>query len=695
MLGPAEIPKLVPGLSLGAVTYQARVLLDELGLVASSEYQREAQVIRDVLISITRFILEELWRLRDPNDPLAPPTDSDTVRIQELGRIVHRIYATLNYLRASTHLQAPPAIQVALKQLSDRFFPKKATPLNALVIPQWNYNLSYISLTSILKTNVVRPSILDPDKRMGTSDPEALLRALCARANLSGLPRGKPPPQLAIVSFAGLDTNDALLFPLLAHELGHAIDLSSAPPIHGSPEVRQEAQISLNDIELEFPNLSPREAARKFEELNKKIEICLRELLADILAARMSGFGFFVAQAEFLKTVAGPRQANITDTGYPGLSRRLSVVLEHLSAKDFPGNPEVFLSSTRIGHEDVADWLLSYIGEWRRHLGSIRPRPLGSLLEIADRAIERAIPKLHEAARAVVPDSQVPKLSNQFFERIEHLRADLPPSLNYERPDSFAEIMAAGWAFQLMYGEEREISHPDLDGCFREYSKTCRLVQKATELFPACRSRTKRPSGPVADRRSRTKDSPSGGGVLSAPEIRRRLELPVTDHQKISVSPTVADLVNGASLDVRLGNWFAMARRSKLSVVDLQKPEARLLTTPVAREEVFVPAGDKFTIHPGDFVLGATLEFVGLPSDIMAFVEGKSGIGRRGLLVATATQIAPGFRGVVVLELANTGIIPLELSPGMPIAQLVFLSLSSKISDEDLYKGTFQCQIKP
>ena len=93
--------------------------------------------------------------------------------------------------------------------------------------------------------------------------------------------------------------------------------------------------------------------------------------------------------------------------------------------------------------------------------------------------------------------------------------------------------------------------------------------------------------------------------------------------------------------------------------------------------------------------MGATLEFIALPPDTMAFVEGKSGLGRLGLLVATATTIAPGFHGVVVLELANTGTVPLELVPGMAIAQLVVQVMTNPVPEDFLYRGKYYCQIKP
>src|SRR6185503_3243963 len=124
------------------------------------------------------------------------------------------------------------------------------------------------------------------------------------------------------------------------------------------------------------------------------------------------------------------------------------------------------------------------------------------------------------------------------------------------------------------------------------------------------------------------------------------------------------------------------------------KEQEALLRT-VGRAETFVPSDQTFLIHPGDLVLAITQEFIALPNDVMAFVEGKSGLGRLGLFVATATQVAPGFHGVVVLELANAGTVPLELQPETPIAQLVFQVMTDPVPPSMLYKGRYHCQTKP
>ena len=80
-------------------------------------------------------------------------------------------------------------------------------------------------------------------------------------------------------------------------------------------------------------------------------------------------------------------------------------------------------------------------------------------------------------------------------------------------------------------------------------------------------------------------------------------------------------------------------------------------------------------------------------NDLVAFVEGRSSLGRKGLSVATATHIAPGFHGVVVLELTNLGMVPLQLCPGMPVAQLVFVLLNSPTDRP--YRGRSYCQVRP
>jgi dCTP deaminase len=128
--------------------------------------------------------------------------------------------------------------------------------------------------------------------------------------------------------------------------------------------------------------------------------------------------------------------------------------------------------------------------------------------------------------------------------------------------------------------------------------------------------------------------------------------------------------VQPASVDVRLGDSFRVFHNHRVAVLDILDRPSNL------SEEVRVEAGGHFIIHPGEFCLAATLEQVALPDDIVARIEGKSSLGRIGLIVhATAGFCDPGWHGTLTLELNNLSRIPIKLYPGMKIAQLSFLAL--------------------
>jgi dCTP deaminase len=138
----------------------------------------------------------------------------------------------------------------------------------------------------------------------------------------------------------------------------------------------------------------------------------------------------------------------------------------------------------------------------------------------------------------------------------------------------------------------------------------------------------------------------------------------------IVLDPYDPELVQPASVDVRLGTEFRVMRNSRLTHIDPFEPQQKLMDT------VTVPNGEPFILHPGEFALGHTAEIIGCPDDIVGIVNGKSSLGRLGIQVhATAGFIDPGFKGTVVLELSNVANLPILLRPGMKIAQMVFQKL--------------------
>ena len=144
------------------------------------------------------------------------------------------------------------------------------------------------------------------------------------------------------------------------------------------------------------------------------------------------------------------------------------------------------------------------------------------------------------------------------------------------------------------------------------------------------------------------------------------------DSGRVQLDPLTRDMIQPSSIDVRLDKFFRVFDNHKYPHIDPAADQSDLTReVEVASEEIFV-------LHPGEFVLGSTFEVVTLPDDIAARLEGKSSLGRLGLLThSTAGFIDPGFSGHVTLELANVATLPIKLYPGMKIGQLCFFRLSS------------------
>ena len=144
------------------------------------------------------------------------------------------------------------------------------------------------------------------------------------------------------------------------------------------------------------------------------------------------------------------------------------------------------------------------------------------------------------------------------------------------------------------------------------------------------------------------------------------------EAKRIVLEPYDETLLQPSSIDFRLDRYFRVFENHRYPHIDPAADQSDL-----TRE--VEPNGDEpFILHPGEFVLGSTLEVVSLPDDLAARVEGKSSLGRLGLLThATAGFVDPGFSGHVTLELANVATLPIKLYPGMKIGQLCFFRLSS------------------
>jgi dCTP deaminase len=157
--------------------------------------------------------------------------------------------------------------------------------------------------------------------------------------------------------------------------------------------------------------------------------------------------------------------------------------------------------------------------------------------------------------------------------------------------------------------------------------------------------------------------------VLSDKTIRAEIEA-----GRIEFDPYDSDLIQPSSIDVRVDRRFRVFHNARYPYIDVRQPMEELT------ELVEIEGDEPFILHPGEFVLGQTLEKVTLPDDIVARLEGKSSLGRLGLLIhSTAGFVDPGFSGNLTLELSNVANLPITIYEGMPIGQISFMRMDGPV----------------
>ncbi len=176
--------------------------------------------------------------------------------------------------------------------------------------------------------------------------------------------------------------------------------------------------------------------------------------------------------------------------------------------------------------------------------------------------------------------------------------------------------------------------------------------------------------------------------LLSDRDIRAELE-----SGRVQLDPLDLGMIQPSSIDVRLDKYFRLFDNHKYPFIDPAEEQ------PDLTRAVEVHPDEPFILHPGEFVLGSTFELVTLPDDVAARLEGKSSLGRLGLLThSTAGFVDPGFSGHVTLELSNVATLPIKLWPGMKIGQLCFFRLTSPSENpygSEKYGSRYQGQRGP
>src|SRR3954463_10984152 len=157
--------------------------------------------------------------------------------------------------------------------------------------------------------------------------------------------------------------------------------------------------------------------------------------------------------------------------------------------------------------------------------------------------------------------------------------------------------------------------------------------------------------------------------VLSDRDIRAAMQA-----GRVRIDPYDPACLQPSSIDLHLDSDFRVFRNNRYPYIDVRAPQ------PDLTEMVSVEGDEPFILHPGEFVLGQTLEWTELPNDLVARLEGKSSLGRLGLLIhSTAGYVDPGWKGNLTLELSNVANLPIALYFGMKIGQISFFKMSSEV----------------
>ncbi|MEN6385981.1 MAG: dCTP deaminase [Phycisphaerales bacterium] len=187
-------------------------------------------------------------------------------------------------------------------------------------------------------------------------------------------------------------------------------------------------------------------------------------------------------------------------------------------------------------------------------------------------------------------------------------------------------------------------------------------------------------------------------GVLSGKEIRKRLSRPINDSQSIVITPLLDDDFGNDAIDLRLGCYFRLPATTSIECIrpynnfnNINQHYPELIHKPYGRKE-----DEALILQPHHAVLASTLEYIKIPKDVSGQILTKSSWARIFINIASAPWVHPFYRGCLTLEITNTGNVPVALSVGKPIAQLIFIKIEGELENgDDIIEGSYAGAVKP
>jgi deoxycytidine triphosphate deaminase len=448
----------------------------------------------------------------------------------------------------------------------------------------------------------------------------------------------KDAPELVLIAIPELEGVRAAWQPLtLGHELGHyLLNRATAPSSFAIASKLDKSRIAAFSDPLPSKVSTAEKQTRAFEQLAAR---WLREVQCDAFGVHRFGAASVAAMADFSEFVGGTGESG---PDHPPSAFRLLLMQSWMRHYGGVLDDEIVGALAEIASFPTApDWA-EYLCGVLRDLAPTIWADIDTLVKITPYGTagrEEVIEAVAEQLESGVPGLETVEVANQPID----VQA--------------ADVLNATW-LSIQRGSTKPIN---------------RLATKALDTLDFLqRWRSVDAQGDPPERGQMS--LAAGPGVLVEPELLRRLASRQAD--RVGLTPLLPGGVGGASVDLRLGNKFVVFERSNAAAFDALDEDQ----DPASMQRFVEKSwGDVFFLHPGQLVLAATLEYLTIPGDLTAQVITRSSYGRLGLLSATAVQVHPHFAGCLTLELVNLGEMPMVLTPGERIAQLVLSTTAGTV----------------
>jgi len=662
-----------------------------LALTLTNVFQYLARVCDEVVKQIN-------WTAQDD-------VDRDVTILRVLDWQVQEFASHIRYVESAKTNHLPWQVIPSFEKLVEFLKPRAQVMLR----PMWRYN--YATIVSNLR-DLYLSELQIYEHYISSFDVESNIIHPLGEA-------------FHIISFPALERNNILLHSVIGHELGHLL---------ATELVEKSKQSFLNDVlekiekatdeELTLDaSISQESAPLLFQQYRTNLittnsNTCLvfferaaEEIIADAVGAALFGPAALFSVFDIAVQSDFDLEPTSRNNYYPPWRRRIREILravEKLSPKLLHVGPNLFrMDSPTILQKRAVDLNLNpstrseLVNERIRTFREIAADTSDSAAIAQDTLAEIAYSALQPYIDKSIIEVQRLLGRHQFNEAqvlatlpslIERLDAGVTPNAEHDMPSGkvskvkLVDVLNSAWYHKASLSVA---PLTDEDRTLLEQARSIRnrLTLKAVEFVNV----TEEYAGKTTRRRT-TVPGPKSGGVLTTDDIYSAMEEPgILDRLILTPIFDPADSVTDAAVDVRLGTEFILFRKEAFHALDISSSEAIFNDVSRYQERVIRRIQERFVLHPRQLVIGSTLEYIQLPPDVMAYVIGKSTLGRTGLIIATATKVDPGFRGCITLEMVNEGEVPLVLFPGMPIAQLVL----HRTERPSRYDGVYSCPIGP